>query len=275
MLQRNIAKCYDEIVEDPSLLWLFLEKECMLVWELLQWGALQFRIILERLFAHIASPDIWGKTQMEFITHTSWKICMEATPVVILITDGVGEEYMVMATTFCHHNQVKMEAPDALCALCQCNSLEPSVVVVRRYTSTPYIPWGTSCFLYWDVGTLWGASSVQFPLDWLHLCGILPFLGMECLLPCEEGEVGLKLYPFSWELLWKSSKEEHCLSDPVLLSIPLLALHPHLEESTQTGGGLGLHPTLKLLQDTNQARAQLECELVQETQELVLRYNNK
>ena len=39
--------------------------------------------------------------------------------------------------------------------------------------------------------------------------------------------------------------------------------------------GLGFHPALKLLQDANQARAQLECELVQETQELAWKYNNK
>ena len=34
----------------------------------------------------------------------------------------------------------KMEASNALSALCQCSSLETSVVVVRRYTNTPYIP---------------------------------------------------------------------------------------------------------------------------------------
>ena len=40
-------------------------------------------------------------------------------------------------------------------------------------------------------------------------------------------------------------------------------------------GGSGFHLSFKLLQDANQARAQLECELVQETQELALRYDNK
>ena len=39
-------------------------------------------------------------------------------------------------------------------------------------------------------------------------------------------------------------------------------------------GGLGFCPALKLLQDTNQARAQLECALVQETQGLAQRYEN-
>ena len=40
-------------------------------------------------------------------------------------------------------------------------------------------------------------------------------------------------------------------------------------------GGLGFHAALKLLRDSNQARFQLECELVQETQELAQRYSNK
>ena len=40
-------------------------------------------------------------------------------------------------------------------------------------------------------------------------------------------------------------------------------------------GGSDFHPALKLLQDANQARGQLECELVQETQELAQRYDHK
>ena len=39
-------------------------------------------------------------------------------------------------------------------------------------------------------------------------------------------------------------------------------------------GGLGFHPALKLLQDVNQARAQLECEMVQEAQELAWQYED-
>ena len=38
---------------------------------------------------------------------------------------------------------------------------------------------------------------------------------------------------------------------------------------------LGFHPALKHLQDANQARAQLECELVQGAQEVAHRYENK
>ena len=62
----------------------------------------------------------------------------------IPITDGVGEENLGMVTIFCYHNQNKMEASDALSALCQHDSPQPTVVVIRRYTNTPYIPQGTS-----------------------------------------------------------------------------------------------------------------------------------
>ena len=68
----------------------------------------------------------------------------------------------------------------------------------------------------------------------------------------------------------------------------MLAPPQHLEEgtpteggsvyhptSTQTEGGSGYHPNLKLLQDTNQARVQLEYELIQETQKLAERYEQK
>ena len=112
----NIAKCYDEIVEDPSLLQLFPEKGCTSLWELPLLGTFQFRLISERPFACIASFDMWGNVGVEFITCTSQKISVEATPKAILITDGVGEGNLGMGTTFCHHNQAKMEASDALSA---------------------------------------------------------------------------------------------------------------------------------------------------------------
>ena len=54
---------------------------------------------------------------------------------VILVTDGVGEGNLGMVTTFCLNDQAKVEASKALSALCQCDLLEPSVVVVRRYTN--------------------------------------------------------------------------------------------------------------------------------------------
>ena len=77
--------------------------------------------------------------------------------------------------------------------------------------------------------------------------------------------MGLKVFPHFQEALWQSSEEEHNLSDPFSLSVPLSAIHPYQEEGTQMERGSGFHPALKFLQDVNQDRAQLECELVQET----------
>ena len=152
-------------------------------------GALCFRLISERLFSHIASPDIWGKTGVEFITNTGPRTSGEATPIVILITDGVGEENLGMVTIFCCHDQNKMEPSSAVSALCQHDSPVPSAVVIRRYTNTPYIPPGTSQLLYLNVNTLsGGTSSIQFPLDCLCLCPqrLLPSK-TDVLLPHERG----------------------------------------------------------------------------------------
>ena len=191
MFGPNIAKCYDEIVKDPSLHQLFLEEECTSLHELPLLGALWFRLILERFFAHIASPAIWGKTGVEFITDISPRHSDETTPMVVLITDGVEEGHLDKVTIFCHHDQVKMEISDALFTLHQCNFAKPRVVVARRYTNTPYIPWGTSQLLYLNVSTLSrGASSSQFPLDCIHLWRLLSHSRTEVILPHEEGEMG-------------------------------------------------------------------------------------
>ena len=60
---------------------------------------------------------MWGKARVESITYNSQKINGEAIPMVILVTDGVGEGNMGMVTTFCCHDQAKMEASNALSAL--------------------------------------------------------------------------------------------------------------------------------------------------------------
>ena len=89
-----------------------------------------------------------------------------------------------------------MEASDTLSALHQHNSLRSSVVVVRRYTITHYIPGESSHLPYPDKITLSGdASSSQFPLHWLCLCKLLPFSDTEVALPSEEGEMGLGVFP--------------------------------------------------------------------------------
>ena len=142
---------------------------------------------------------------MEFLTLTSPKRSGETTNLAICITNGVGEGELGMVTVFCHPHQAKIEACDALSVLYQCNSLESSVVVVRIYSNTAYIPRGTSCSLYLDMGSLsGGTSSAQFPLNGLYLHWLIPFTRSELLLPHEEGEERLETYPHLPEILWES-----------------------------------------------------------------------
>ena len=156
---------------------------------------------------------------MEFITSNSWNISGEAIPVVMLVTDVVGEGQLGVVTIFCHHDQSKMEASNVLSALHQCNPLEPSVVVVRRYTNTPYIHQGSSHLPYLDMSTLSrGASSTQFSLDWLCLCRLLPFSDTKVVLPWEEGDQGWKCFPIFKRLYGKVQKRN---------TAPLTQFHCH------------------------------------------------
>ena len=59
MSQPTISKCYEEIIVDPLLLYLFPEEEWTYVRELPLMGTLQIRIISERLSACLAFPAIW------------------------------------------------------------------------------------------------------------------------------------------------------------------------------------------------------------------------
>ena len=158
-----------------------------------------------------------------------------------------------------------MEASEVLTTLHQHDSPEPSVFMVRRYTNTPFILWGTFSLLYLNVSDLpRGASSVQFPLNHLHLWKLLPYSKTGVLLPYKEGEMGYRTYPLFQEVLWKCSKESCHLSNPVSLSMPSPDPPPCLEDGIQTEGKLGYTPALQHLQDFNQARAQLESEQSEE-----------
>ena len=136
-----------------------------------------------------------------------------------------------MVMVFCDPDQARIEALDPLQLIQMC--LIRAVVVVRRYSNTPCIPRGSSHSLYLDVDTLsGGAASTQFPLDRLHLCWLLSFSESEVLLPHGVGEEGLETYPYLSEFLWDSSDEGQHLSDPISLSVSMLAPSPHLEECT-------------------------------------------
>ena len=64
---------------------------------------------IEEAFAHLTSQVLWEKAKEEFITNNGCKISNEIIPMVVLVTDGGDERSLDMVTTFCCHDQVKME----------------------------------------------------------------------------------------------------------------------------------------------------------------------
>ena len=217
------------------------------------------------LFASIASPAMLGKARLEFITSNSQTISGKTILMVILVTDRVGEWNLGMVTTFCHHNQAKMEASDAFSALHLCNSLEPSALIVRRYTNTPYIPGGSSHLPYLHMSILsGGASSTQSHWTSYVYAGCSPSLTLGCSCLEKRERWDWKCFPTSYMLHGKAQKRStisltwFCCQS---LHQPLI---PIKKRAPRLGGGSGFHQALKLLHDVNQARAQLECELAQE-----------
>ena len=102
---------------------------------------------------------------MEFISGSGHKISGEIVLIAGLITDRVEE-----GTTFCHHDKAKVESSEALSILCQQDSHKLSIVVVKIFANSPYLPQGYSSFLYLDVITLsLSTLTARFPLDQLCL----------------------------------------------------------------------------------------------------------
>ena len=158
-----IAPCYEEILVDPSLWWLFPEGEWRCAHSSL--GALWCQIVSEQPFAHLSSPLMWRQARVDVISSSS-----EIVPLVVLITDRVEEGSLGMMTTFCDHDQAKVESLDVHSTLCQWDSPKPSMVVVRIFANSPFLPWGSFGLPYLDVTALpEGALAFQFPLEWLSL----------------------------------------------------------------------------------------------------------
>ena len=67
----------------------------------------------------------------------------EITPLAILVMDGVGERQLGMITVFCRFDQAKVGPLDAPSTLVQWDSPEPGVVVVKVFTNSPHLLWGS------------------------------------------------------------------------------------------------------------------------------------
>ena len=137
MPQLMITKCYEEILVDPSLQWLFLKEEWRSFHELPFLGTLQFWMVVERLFSHLSSPSMWGQAGVEFFSGSSQKISGEIFPMAILITDVMEEGSLDMVTTFCHHDKSKVESSEVLSTLHQWDSPKQSIVVVNIFANSP------------------------------------------------------------------------------------------------------------------------------------------
>ena len=143
-----------------------------------------------------------------------------------------------MVTTFCHHDQAKVEPSEALSTLVHWDSSELNIVVVKIFTNSPYLWQGSFGFPYLDITTLSvGMPTAQFPLAWLCICKLLPYSSTWVILQCKKEGEGLKVYPFLQEALWESSEEDHYLSDPMLLSVPPLLLPSLLRRELIDWGG--------------------------------------
>ena len=155
---------------------------------------------------------------------------------------GVGESDLGLVTVFCHPNQARMEV--LWCPLCT-SMLHPAlhprlqppwpscpcqydssecVVVVRRYSNTPYIPRGTSHALYMDIGTFFGVHCINaFPFrQAAFVTGCFQFSETDILLPSMVGGDRFEdVCHHLPEFLWDSLEEEHHLSGACLSVISL------------------------------------------------------
>ena len=187
--------------------------------------------------------------------------------------DDIGEGRLGMITTFCQSDQVKMEPSDTLSALVQWDSPELGVVVLKVFTNSPYFPWGSFSYPYHGLNHPFSrcTSTTQFPLALLYLCMVAPmFFHSGHPSVRERGGLGLKVYPIPcMETLWESSEEEHHLSHPVPLSLPIISSHSNRDTSMQTEEVLNFNLSLRQLQAVTQAKAQLEWGLVLKLQGLM------
>ena len=62
---------------------------------------------------------MWEQAGVEFISGSGWKISGEVIPMADLVTDVVEEGSLGMVTTFCYHDQAKVESSEALSTLDQ------------------------------------------------------------------------------------------------------------------------------------------------------------
>ena len=132
---------------------------------------IHFCIVLERLFSWLTFSALWGKSwgwlphQSRQKSYRHWNHSLSD----FSYRWGRGGKWGLI-TAFCRIDEAKVESVDTFLTLVQHGSPKPGVVVVKAFTNTPHLPWGSFRSPYLDVTTLSaGALSAQFPLVQLHL----------------------------------------------------------------------------------------------------------
>ena len=132
----------------------------------------------------LTSPALLGKAGADFITNAGRRtMSTEITPLAILVMDRVGEGRLGMITTFWRSDQAKLEPSAALSTLVQQYSPKPGIVVVKVFTNSPHLPWGSFSSPYLDVTTL--SVGTLTPNSHLPCCactGCSPILTQVLLL---------------------------------------------------------------------------------------------
>ena len=148
--QLMISGCYDELLVDPTLLQMFPEDEWTSIHKLPYLGALHCHVVSEGLFNQLISPELWGQARVDFVTDSGRKATSEeVVPVAILVTDGVDEGTLGMATVFCHSDQVKLEPLAMLSTLLPQDSPVLGMVVMKIFTNLPISHGGLSASPFW------------------------------------------------------------------------------------------------------------------------------
>ena len=149
--------------------------------------AICFGILSERLFSQLTSSALWRKAGANFITKAGRRATnIEIAPLAILVTDGVGEEKLGMITAFWGTDQAKVETSDPFSTLVQWNSPKPCVVVVKVFTNSPHLLWGSFGSPYLDITAL----SMATLTAQLHLHRLLPYSPLRSFSCKRKREMG-------------------------------------------------------------------------------------
>ena len=116
---------------------------------------------------------------------------------------------------------------------------------MKIFINLPYFPWGSFGLPFLNIATLSeGPSTIQIPLSQLCLHQLLKYTSTHIFLPKEKEGDRLTVIPFTKEVLWESSIEDHCFSSLVPLLVPTTSSQTNRDKSSQTEEALSFSTAL-------------------------------